>query len=96
MRNVLCVSACPVSLPKIIFLLQGQLKISVASQFWDELVLHDDATQHQQTGERMVTADVFRDLVLQSWSPCPIRFHPAPCVFTLFHSDSPWSLSPCS
>lgn len=46
--------------------LQGQLKISAASQFWVEFVLHDDATQHQQRGECMVTADVFRDLVSQS------------------------------
>jgi len=53
MRNVLCVSACPGSLPKIIFLLQGQLKISTASQFFLYFfVLHDDATQRQQRRER--------------------------------------------
>jgi hypothetical protein len=46
--------------------LQGQLQISAASQFWVEFVLHDDATQHQQRGECMVTADVFRDLMSQA------------------------------
>jgi len=66
MRNVLCVSACPGSLPKIIFLLQGQLKISTASQFFlCFFVLHDDATQRQQRRERWRRM-FFRVLVLQS------------------------------